>query len=301
MTHSRPDGDTLGSAYGLAYALPDKEITIVNDDTPGERLDFVCEGDYPLTPFPKVQGEFDLIVTIDVADTKLLGDYVTRLSRIDLKIDHHAMGKDFAAKQLVDPTAAACGEIVYEIVTQLGTMNEKTADCLYAAISSDTGSFRYQNTTPRTHEIAADLIRVGCHHSEIDHQLFESHSPAEIKAMRLVWEKVQLLRDGKLAVVAITNEDKQKEGISDPDTGIMNSMPREIMGVELGVVLKQSSKHPEEYKVSLRSCDRVNANEICALLGGGGHARAAGASVHAQSVEDATAQVLAAINEVWHE
>lgn len=301
LTHSRPDGDTLGSAYGLAYALPGKEITIVNDDTPGERLDFLCEGTFPLTPFHKVQGEFDLIVAIDVADNKLLGDYVSRLPRVDLKIDHHAMGKDFAAKLLVDPTAAACGEIVYEIVCALGSMNAKTADCLYAAISSDTGSFRYQNTTPRTHEIAAALIRAGCRHSEIDHQLFESHTPAEIKAMRLVWEKVCFLRDGKIAMVTVTNEDKQNEGLSDPDTGIMNSMPREIMGVELGIVLKQSTKHPEEYKVSLRSCDCVNANEICALLGGGGHARAAGATVSAASAQQAQERVLWAVNEVWHD
>ena len=223
------------------------------------------------------------------------------LPRIDLKIDHHEMGKDFAAKLLVDPTAAACAEIVYEIVCALGSMNPKTADCLYAAISSDTGGFRYQNTTPRTHEIAAALIRAGCRHSEIDHQLFESHTHAEIKAMRLVWENVRFLREGKLAMVTVTNEQKQKEGLSDPDTGIMNSLPREIAGVELGVVLKQSTKHPEDYKLSLRSCDSVNANEICALLGGGGHARAAGATVRAASLQEAEAKVLWAIGEVWHE
>ncbi len=301
LTHSRPDGDTLGSAYGLAHALPGKEITIVNDDTPGERLEFLCEG-FPLTPYAKVQGDFDLIVAIDVADEALLGEYRTKLPRqIDLKIDHHAMGKDYAVHGVVDCSAAACGEIIYEIVCHLGKLDLPCANCLYGAISSDTGSFRYSNTTPRTHQIVADLLRVGCNHADIDHRLYESHTRQEVKAMKLAWENLTFLREGKIAVVTVSNAQKEAEGLNDADLGVINSMPREISGVELGIVIKQSKKHPEEFKVSLRSNETVHANEICARFGGGGHARAAGGSVCASSVEEALGKVMGAVEDVWHD
>ncbi len=299
LTHQNPDGDTLGSAYGLAHALPDKQITIVNGDKVPQNISFLCDDALPLSTYEEISGkDFDLTVSIDVADTKLLGDAFAQSGlSIDLKIDHHGMGKDFAPWALVDPTAAACGEIIYRIVCALGKMNRKVADCLYAAISSDTGGFRYENTTAQTHRIAADLIEAGCDHSGIDHQLYESNTHKELAAMRFCWENLEFYQDGKIAVLTMTNAQKAQLGLEDPDLGILNSLPRTVAGVELSIVLKQSTKHPENYRASLRAGDAFRANEICAKFGGGGHLRAAGATIPAQSAQIAKELLLQAVEE----
>ncbi len=297
LTHQNPDGDTLGSAYGLAHALPDKEITIVNGDKVPPHITFLCDDAFPLATYEEIAGkDFDLIVSIDVADTKLLGDAFAQSGiAIELKIDHHAMGKDFAPCALVDPSAAACGEIIYRIVRALDGMNRKTADYLYAAISSDSGGFRYENTTAQTHRIAADLIEAGCDYAKIDHLLYESNSKKDLIAMRFCWENLEFYQDGRIAVLTMTNAQKAQLGLEDPDLGILNSLPRTVAGVELSIVLKQSTKHPENYRASLRAGEMFCANEICAKFGGGGHLRAAGATIPAPSAQAAKELLLQAV------
>ncbi len=301
LTHQNPDGDTLGSAYGLAYALPHAKVTIVNGDQVPENIAFLCDDAFPLCTYADIAGQsFDLVVSIDVADPKLLGDaFAQNPLEIDYKIDHHAMGKEFAKAELVDPTAAACGEIIYRIVKELGPLTQKSANALYAAISSDTGGFRYENTTAFTHRIVADLIEASCDHAQIDHCLYESHSQTEIAVMRYCWEQLQFFQNGAVAVLTITNAQKAQYGFSDHDLAILNSLPRTVSGVELGIVLKQSTNHPENYRVSLRSGTRVRANEICAKFGGGGHLRAAGATISAFSPESARDLVLQACEEFF--
>jgi phosphoesterase RecJ-like protein len=301
LTHQNPDGDTLGSAYGLAYALPHACVTIVNGDKVAENIAFLCDQDLPLHRYEEIAGKhFDLIVSIDVADPKLLGDAFAQSGlQVDYKIDHHAMGKEFAPSGLVDPTAAACGEIIYRIIKRLGRVSKKSANALYAAISSDTGGFRYENTTKTTHRIVADLIEAGCDHAQINHNLYESHSQKEIAVMRYCWENLQFFCDGKIAVLTITNAQKEQNGFEDSDLAILNSLPRTVAGVELSVVLKQSTNHPENYRASLRSGTRVRANEICAKFGGGGHLRAAGATISAPSPEAARDLLLQAAEEFF--
>jgi len=293
LTHVSPDGDTLGSAYGLKHALPDRHVDIVCDDTVGEWISFVCVPSLPLRYYEVNAQDYDLVVSIDVAEFARLGEGAQSLGReVDIKIDHHETGKPFSKEELVVPDAAACAEIIYDIVCELGTMNPLCATALYAALSSDTGGFRYESTTEGTHHIAAALIAAGCDHADIDHRLFESRTRGEVAAIRFFWANLQFYLDGRVAAVLLTNADKERYGIPEEDIGVLASMTREIAGVELGIVIKQGARHGEQYKISLRSGKSVASNVICAHFGGGGHLRAAGATVTADSAEDVLALVL---------
>lgn len=298
LTHSRPDGDTIGSAYALAHALREKcphtRVYVVNDDLLQVRLDFLRK-DLPLYTTAQTENlQPDLIVSVDVAEEQLLSREMQTAfgGKIDLKIDHHATGSEFSKDFYVDETAAACGEILYDIIHILGVQNQTSANALYAAISSDTGGFRYRNTTPRTHRIAAALIEQGADFATIDHLLFESHTRGEIAAITCVYQNLQFHQNGEIAFSTLDNAQKAAHQISEADCGVANSILREIAGVRLGVLVKQSAKHPEEFKISMRSGAGVAANQLCAFFGGGGHAGAAGGLVTASSMEEATQYIL---------
>ncbi len=298
LTHSRPDGDTMGSAYALAFALqqksPHTRVFVVNDDLLPVRLDFLRKNLPLYTTAQTADLQPDLIVSVDVAEEQLLSRDMQAAfgGKIDLKIDHHAMGADFAKNYYVDETAAACGEILYDIIHALDAQNPASASALYAAISSDTGGFRYRNTTPRTHRIVAALMEQGADFATIDHLLFESRTRGEIAAITCVYQNLQFYQNGEIAFSTLDNVQKTAHQISEADCGAANSILREIAGVRLGVLVKQSAKHPEEFKISMRSGAGVAANQLCACFGGGGHAGAAGGSVTAASMKEAAQYIL---------
>lgn len=292
LCHRRPDGDTLGSALALRNALRylEKEVHIVcaHDPSPNsaflfEQEEDICDRDY---------GDITA-VAIDVASLPLLGDIEEYYAdHIALKIDHHEMSDDFALRNYTDPSAAACGEIIYEILVRLGTPLSLSAEPLYAAISSDTGGFRYSNTTAQTHRIAAELLSAGADNAYIDHMLFENRTPSEIRALSAAYAELRYFHEGSVAAVVITNAIKERLGLSEDDLGILSAVTREIAGVTVGLTLKQSKTEPQRYKLSVRSEPGFPANELCALFGGGGHACAAGAELTAPSPERALMAVV---------
>lgn len=292
LCHRRPDGDTLGSALALRNALRHlgKTVHIVcaNDPSPNNLFLFdenedICDRDY---------GEITA-VAVDVASLSLLGDIEEYYAEsIALKIDHHEMSDDYAARNYTDPTAAACGEIIYELVCRLGTPLALSAEPLYAALSSDTGGFRYSNTTARTHRIAAELLLAGADNAYIDHMLFENRTPSEIRALSAAYAELRYFHEGRVAAVVITNAIKERLGLSEDDLGVLSTVTREIAGVTVGLTLKQNKTEPQRYKLSVRSEPGFPANELCALFGGGGHACAAGAELTAPSPERALMAVV---------
>jgi len=299
LTHIRPDGDTLGSAWGLKCALEGmgKTVFVVNDDLIPRRLQFVLEGaeslSYELLPEGFVPG---LVVSLDVAEMHLMGDFCRSLAdQIELKIDHHAMGAPFGKFNLIDGSAAACAEIVLDLVEELGAMNDRAAAALYIGIASDTGCFRFSNVTADTHRRAAALIARGVDFPAIHSRLFESKSRTEIKAIQISYQALKFYRGGSVASIMFTAAMKEENGLAGEELGDISSLPREIEGVELSVVIKQSEKHPERFKISMRSGESVAANELCALFGGGGHIRAAGGMVEAASAEEAETRIMTAV------
>ncbi|HHW25268.1 MAG TPA: bifunctional oligoribonuclease/PAP phosphatase NrnA [Clostridiales bacterium] len=285
--HRRPDGDTVGSAYGIKYAFPEKQIYCLCADDIPTRLQFISKAPYESCP---EDFEPELIMAVDTASPGLLGRFADEY--IDIKIDHHETSENYAEYNYTDPTAAATGEIVYSILKICGVMTPEAANAIYSAISSDTGGFRYSNTTANTLRIAADLCEAGADMAECCHMLFESRTQAEVRALSAVYANIRYFENGGVAVVNLTNEIKKRYNITDDDVGEISSIPREIEGVELAVTIRQLSNSPDRYKISMRSGRYVDVDKICALFGGGGHSRAAGAEISAQNPQQAERTVL---------
>ncbi len=293
ITHCNPDADTLGSAFGIKNAYPDKKIRVVCGETIPDRLKFITDGE----PTDIPAEEYAHIMTVDCAELHLTGEAGKKYGeRIELKIDHHRTSDPYAKYNYIEEQTGSAGEIVYKILKN--RLNKKAADSLYAAISSDTGCFRYSNVSADTHRVAAELIESGADHSRINARLFENKPKAEIAATKLALNNLEYCFDGRVALVTFTNKQKEENGIDDDSLGAISALTREIEGVELGIVIKEKTGKPGLYKVSMRSTETVDCSAICGLLSGGGHMRAAGGAVTAESIEEAKELVMNAVREI---
>ncbi len=297
LCHIRPDGDTLGSAYALKYALEakGKSVTVSCADKIPKRLEFICD----LNENERTRNtENAYICALDVAQLHLLGENEELYGkRIDMKIDHHAGGEPYAKRNLIRPDAAACGEIVYEVIRELekigvGVLSPNVAGALFAAISSDTGCFKYSNVTAETMRIASELIKAGADNYDINHRLFEIKTRAELAVRRLMLNETEYYLDGRIGILVIDADFRINSGTADDDIGGIVSEIREVEGVDVAVTLKQDIDDRRKFKISMRSSLAVNVNELCAFFGGGGHARAAGASIEADTPSEAKTAVL---------
>ena len=294
LTHEHPDGDTLGCAFALkrAYGCEDRRVEVACCDpvrpglrfiTGSERLD-VPDGFDP-----------DVVCAVDAASAGMLGDLYDRFGGdILLKLDHHRTSDPYARYNYVDAGAAACGEIIYRMLKDAGRLGPEVCGALYAAVASDTGCFKFANTTADSHVICADLIARGadCHY--INAKLFEQRTPGEIAAARLAYGGLKFFENGRIASVGFTNAMKEEYGFDDDDVAAYHNLPREIMGVEVGVTIRQQPDDPGEYKVSLRSSGEPDCSAICGLFGGGGHKGAAGCRIKASSLEEAENVIVSA-------
>ena len=296
LCHIHPDGDTLGSAFGLKHALEAKgshKVTVVCEDEVPKRLIFLTEGKEQLGVDDKGSDLPELVCSIDCSVLNRVGN--TYDGKIDLKIDHHKDGDDYAGKNYTDSSAAATGEIIYMLIRELeelgeGILNKESATALYAALSSDTGSFKYSNVTSRTMRIAAELIDEGADHVYVSHRLFGIKTYEEIAAEKIMLSESEFYIGGKIAFFMVTND--MKKGMTDDAFSDTVSKLREIEGVELSVTLRQDSADPKSYKISMRSGEKVSASELCRKFGGGGHERAAGAVIKSETPEVARQKVL---------
>ena len=291
ITHIRPDGDTIGSAYGLKRCIlnkfPDKTVTVLCGEEIKDRLQFIFGDD---TPLITVDSGYDLVIAVDTAEPVLMG--VNSKFVVDIKIDHHVNGSCYAGINHIDSTASSCGEIIFDLCKQIGEITADIALPLYAAVCSDTGNFRFRNVTAETHRIAAELIDTGIDHADISNRLYGKKTQRELISQRLVLNNLRYFLEGKISVAMITNEMKIQNGINDDDFGEINSIALDIEGVDLGITIKQFDNEPEKFRVSMRSSENVDASVICGKLGGGGHLRASGALVKSDNPESALQRVI---------
>ena len=305
LTHARPDGDTLGSAFGLRYALEaaGREARVCCADEVPPRLRFLTEGQADLRAETVEDFSPDAVVALDTAELSLMGENAALYGeRIDLKIDHHPKGAAYAAHNHIDGESAATGELIYTLVRELerlgaGKMTAQAAGALYAAIASDTGCFRYSNVTPHTLRTAAALMEAGADFVDCNRRLFESCTREEMQAERLALNGMHWHRNESVVSFCVSNEMKQENGLSDDSFSGIVSMLREMEGVELAIVLRELNAKPMHYKVSMRSGERIFADKLCARFGGGGHARAAGAEIVAETAEQAEDAVIRGVLE----
>ncbi|MEA4824788.1 MAG: DHH family phosphoesterase [Clostridiaceae bacterium] len=275
LTHKRPDGDTIGSASALiqglraqgktAYACENPEVT--------PRYEPYLVPYYPPKGFTP-----DVIVATDIAAASLLPDTMRKYAdSVALAIDHHGASRDFAREICVEPTFAACGELIYTILGLMDvTINASIADALYTAISTDTGCFRYSNTTAQTHRIIAALMDAGCQAAYLNQILFEIRTPARVAIESAVLRDIVYYASGAVAVAKVSRELVARTGATEDDMESLSSLARRIEGVRIGVTLYERR---EGIKVSVRTDETVDASAICARFGGGGHPRAAGCTL----------------------
>lgn len=281
LTHLNPDGDTLGSAFALYNALKSlgKNAVVKNSEGFPSQYEFLYKG-YEEKQFPE-----ENIVAVDIADAQLFGANLEAYKdRVILCIDHHKTNSDYAKYVCVDHEKAAACEIIYEVILAMGAkIDKQTANCLYTGIATDTGCFKFSNTSANTHRVAAALFEAGAEYDFINQQMFIVKKKSRIEAERLIMDTMEFFFEGRVAVIAIRKDVFLKTGAEEAELDGIAGLPRSIEGVQIGVTVKE--KEGGKYKISLRTSNEVDASVLCSEFGGGGHARAAGCTIMGAEAE----------------
>lgn len=294
LTHIRPDGDTLGCATALCLALEQLGKTAYTLPNPGVTRTYEGFLDFRWAPEGYVP---EHIVAVDIATENLFpeGPQQAYLGKTELCIDHHGSNTFYAQETCLDADAAAAGEVVYRIVKGLCPLTKDIAQALYIAISTDCGCFAYSNTTPTTHRIAAELMEYG-DFSPVNKHFFQTKSFKELSLQSKLMASEQFFEDGKICIGCITIADKASVDADEGDCEELSSFAAVIEGVRCAATIRELA--PGKCKISLRTDPNyINASQVCALMGGGGHAAAAGGSV-AGTVEHARQVVYESIMQV---
>ncbi len=291
ISHEHPDGDTLGAAFALAEILKKlgkKRVVKCSDIIP---KDFYYMTDSYIAD--DVTDPF--IVTVDVADQKLLGDMISIYGgKVNLCIDHHVSNTYYAQNCFVEDRAAAC-EIIYELALELGVEPDLyIRECIYTGISTDTGCFRYQNTTSQTFRIAAALTEKGVDTKKINKLMFETKTKSLLHLELLARKTLEYHFEGKCAIITLTQAMYKESGSGEHECHSITALPRQIEGVLVGAVIKE--KDDGTFGISVRTEGDIDASAICAQMNGGGHKGAAGATFNC-SYEEGKAMLLDIIKE----
>lgn len=294
LTHKRPDGDTIGCAAALCRGLRGLG-----------KIAHICPGTGETHLFtPYLEGllapeeyEPETVVSVDIAArslfTKSGQPWLER--GIDLAIDHHPSQEFFAKETCLDAGRAACGEIIYDILKELGQVNQETAVPLYVAVSTDTGCFQYGNTTADSHRVAAALMATGIDVFPLNKRHFRTKTWARLQVERLIVERMHRYEDGRVAVAPVSLSLMDEAGATEEDMEDIAAFLGQIEGVETSVTIRELEDGA--CKLSVRTSGGLNATHVCALLGGGGHAAAAGCTVNG-TLEQAENAILNAIRKV---
>jgi phosphoesterase RecJ-like protein len=239
----------------------------------------------------------DVLVSVDVASVNMLPAAFAHLEgQIALRIDHHRSAESFTTDELVDPQAAACGQIIYDVLMEMGAkLDVPMANALYTAIATDTGCFRYHNTQPHTFTVAAACAAVSGELFNLNQMLFETNSFARLKIQSWMTENARFYADGQICICALPLEVEKAIGVTEDDMENISGFPRTIAGVKIAATLRQ--QNDGVVKISVRAVPGYDASAVCATFGGGGHRGAAGASVDLP-LEEAAAAVLAAMPKI---
>ena len=294
LTHRRPDGDTIGSSAALCHILRKlgKTAHIIRNEEVSDRFAWLHEG---LTK--EVAAENDTIVTVDVASPGMLPKaFEQYLGRIALRIDHHASATSFTENELVDSGAGACAEIIFDLMEHLWVeMDADIANAIYVGTSTDTGCFRFANTTSHTFITAAACAAAGAKIYQLNQELFETNTLGRLKIQGWIVENMKVFSDGKLAVVAIPKSVEDSIGVTEDDMDNISSFPRTVAGVCMAATLRETKDG--DVKLSVRAIPGYDATIITGQFGGGGHKGAAGASMK-MSLSDAALAVEKAMLEM---
>ena len=273
LSHRRPDGDTIGSTAALCLGLRQlgKTAHVLFNCEVSDRFAWLHAG---LTKEAAEEG--DTIVSVDVASPGMLPkSFLHLLGKIDLRIDHHDAATSFTEAELVDGKSASCAELTWDVLEDAGvTMDKDIAEAVYVGVSTDTGCFRYSNTTDHTFSVAARCAKAGARVYELNQELFETNTLGRLKMQAWIVDHMKMLRGGELAIVAIPKSVEAEIGVTEDDMDNISSFPRTVAGVCMAATLRETADG--DTKLSVRAVPGYDATLVTVPFGGGGHKGAAG-------------------------
>lgn len=295
ISHINPDGDNLGSIMALYHSLSEygSAVRPIAIDGIPDNLDFLPN---IFDMSDDIESELDLLICVDCSDEYRLGNAMSLIdkSKVVINIDHHKTNSMFGDINLVDDGAAATGELIYTLLKETELpLNYNAALSIYTAISADTGSFRYSSTTPLTHRIAAELMEFGVDCQLVNENLYQRNSLGKMLLYKTVINRLELELEGRVAYTYVLGSDYGELGLKKSDMEGVVELVRDIEGVQLAFLLKETS---DGFRGSFRSETNIDVSEIAMRLNGGGHSQAAGFFVETKDLDEAINTVL---NEVY--
>lgn len=298
LTHQAPDGDAIGSSLAMKLALenmgksPDviiTEVPEVYDFLPG-REDIKSESDVK---------QYELAISVDCAtEMRIDGKEYFENAKHTIVIDHHGSNTMFGDFNYVNPVSPACCDILAGIFDYYDiNITKDIGTCLLTGIITDTGGFKYPATTAETFEFAAELLRKGVNVSEIYKRTMDTMSRATFELTKRVMDRMEILEDGKVAFTYITKKDVNEVNAKPGDHEGLVNIGRNLSGVQVSIFIRQNEENKDEYRVSMRTNGDINASDICLMFGGGGHPRAAGATVEG-TIEEVKEKLMKEIKKV---
>lgn len=280
LTHINPDWDTLGSSLALRACLRDKGIKcdIIMEDPLSFHLGFL---DTDIIVYDEnVAYDYECVCSVDVSTKERMGKRAVLFDSAPSTacIDHHISTETFSPVSLVVPDAGATAEIVYDLMLANSIpLTKSIAEYLYCALASDTGSFRFANTTPHSAETLRGILAAGADVAHIANQLYYRDTLPQMKLRAAAINTIELFYDDKIGICHITNEMIENAGASIGDASALSALPRSIWTVEVSAVLREEPDN--KVKVSFRSKDKADVEAVASVFGGGGHIKAAGATI----------------------
>ncbi len=303
ISHFRPDGDAIGSTLALGLALMEqgKRVSLYNQDGVPQRFAFLPGAELveKLPADKRLPQGISLLIAVDTGDVKRLGDEARSFFESapeTVNIDHHGTNPGYAGLNIVEGGAAACGCVLMNIFAEFGwPLTPAIAAALYAAISTDTGSFQYSSTTPQVMRQGAQLIEAGVNVADINRQLYQEVAPDTIAVQREVLNNICFEAGGAISHYSMTAACKEALGVDLEATKDLVDIIRVIAGVKVAAIFEEVEGG--RIRISLRSKDaRVNVAEIAALFGGGGHAMASGIRMRGELAEVRSRVLSALVN-----
>jgi len=284
ISHVNPDGDTIGSALAIAHFLKrlNKKFVIINEHVIANKYLFLPLADQFITP-DKISERFDTVIAVDCADIKRIGEKVsTKLAdtiKLFINIDHHPTNDFYGTLNIIDANAASTTLVIYNLLKQCDfELDYQIAVNLYTGLMTDTGSFKYGNTTSQSHLVAAKLIDYGINVYDIADRILETNSINQLKTIRDSLATLEVDETGKIAWITVVLDCNHESFVENDVEGLVN-YPRSIEGVEVAISFKLTNDN--KVKVGLRSKKYVDVSKIAAAFDGGGHKRAAGCTIAA--------------------
>ena len=296
--HVDPDGDTIGSANALSLLLA--------------RMGKISDI-YSVAPIPSIYGflkrksklvakpnkKYDCIIALDCGGTNRIpgGEMIMQYSDLIINIDHHSDNSMFGDINYVEDCSST-GELIFDLAKKLNIKIDKDiAECIYTAMITDTGSFRYNNTSAKVFDIAAQLLRLGVSPYKVASSIYESRTASEIKILGRALEKIRSTKDGKIAWVALSSREIKASKATSEELRQIVDYVRSLKDAEIAIFLRETAK--DKVKVNFRSKSR-NIRKLANMFNGGGHKRASGAVIEG-SLSDTTRKVVSAAKKIWTE